>query len=323
MMLSQDRHRVLVECLAQRIGAVAASMHFSVYGLDATADHHATPPEDLVIVHDFTAAQIDNNIGYFVANELLPLLSRVYQPRVSATTEHNWNEQELFEHYVGEIVRSMDGDEQRAWHLFYDNTLAGLSQTAAASDLPGDFIGDFRAIYRQTIELIGELSWGSRQPLRVLDVATCFGFFPLLLAIQHGPEPKLRIKGCDLNTALVSLANGYARHRNLPRLTFMIADILADHIQEIFSPAQAFEVVTAIHLLEHLEPWQTQRAIDNLWKLTGRRLIIAVPLEDVPDPRFGHRQVFDRKRLTAMGRTLGHRCHSFEYHGAWVVIDRT
>jgi 2-polyprenyl-3-methyl-5-hydroxy-6-metoxy-1,4-benzoquinol methylase len=324
MMLSNDRHRILVECLAQRTEPVAASTHFCVYGLDSATNGGALP-EDLVIVHDFTADQIDNNIGYFVANELLPLLSRIHRSRARAVSaaESSWNEQEIFEHYVGEIVRSMDRDEQRAWHLFYDNTLAGLGQTTAATDLPGDFIDDFRAIYRQTMALIDEMSRSSRRSFGVLDVATCFGFFPLLLALECATKPHLSIKGCDLNTALVNLANGYAIHRNLPHLEFMVADILADGIQESFSPARAFHVVTAIHLLEHLEPWQTQRALENLWKLTKRRLIIAVPLEDVPDPRFGHRQVFDQKRLMAMGRGLGHRCHAFEYHGAWVVIDRT
>jgi hypothetical protein len=42
----------------------------------------------------------------------------------------------------------------------------------------------------------------------------------------------------------------------------------------------------------------------------------------MPDARFGHRQIFDQKRLLAIGRKLDGRCHSFEYHGAWIVIDR-
>jgi SAM-dependent methyltransferase len=132
----------------------------------------------------------------------------------------------------------------------------------------------------------------------------------------------MNIVGCDLNSALVNLANGYARFKGLQPVTFMVADILAGDIQSVLAPAPRFDVVTAIHLLEHLEPWQTQQAIDNLWKITGRRLIIAVPVEEIPDPRFGHRQTFDQKRLAAMGRKLGGRCHSFESHGAWIVIDR-
>jgi hypothetical protein len=49
---------------------------------------------------------------------------------------------------------------------------------------------------------------------------------------------------------------------------------------------------------------------------------LAVPLKTVPDPRYGHRQTFDRERLLALGRTLGGRCEYFEYHGGWLVCDR-
>ena len=322
MMLSRDRHRVLVECLAQRTQSVAASTHFCLYGLKATADGRVAP-EDLVVVHDFTPDRIDNNIGHYVASELLPLLITTYESQLVSATDYTWSEQEIFEHYVGEIVRSMDGNERRAWHLFYDNTLAALARTPEAGDVHQDFIADFSAIYRRTIQLIDEMPRSVRQPLRVLDVATCFGFFPLLVARQSSTKPSVNIVGCDLNSALVSLANDYARFKRVQSVTFMVADILASDIQAVLAPAPAFDVVTAIHLLEHLEPRQTQQAIDNLWKITARRLIIAVPLEEIPDPRFGHRQTFDQKRLTAMGRKLGGRCRSFESHGAWIVIDRT
>jgi hypothetical protein len=71
-----------------------------------------------------------------------------------------------------------------------------------------------------------------------------------------------------------------------------------------------------------LAPDETFRAIDHLWALTRCRLILAVPLEATPDARFGHRQVFDLARLTALGaRTAGH-CRSFADHGGWLVIDR-
>jgi 2-polyprenyl-3-methyl-5-hydroxy-6-metoxy-1,4-benzoquinol methylase len=315
MMLSRHRHGLLVDCLEQRTEPLAESTHFALHGLEATVNGGASP-EDLVVIHDFTPARIDNDIGYYVANELLPLLFPMYRSRAAA----DWNEQAIFEHYVGEIVRSVDGNERRAWHRFYDNTLAMLTDGGSAP--PRDFINDFSAIYRQAAALIHGMSSDSTQPRSVLDVATCFGFFPLLLA-RENTLSNTRIVACDLNSALVNLADGYARHRGLPHVTFTLADILVDDIEHLGFPTPTFDVVTAIHLLEHLEPWQTQRAADNLWKLTGSRLIIAVPLEETPDPRFGHRQIFDRKRLLALGRELGGRCHAFEYHGAWIVIDRS
>lgn len=137
----------------------------------------------------------------------------------------------------------------------------------------------------------------------MLDVATCFGFFPLLLERVRAMTGTLgEIAGCDLNPALMGFANAYARHAGLAEVQFGIADILAADLERELAPLPArYDVVTALHLLEHLEPAQTEQAIAHLWRLTARRLIIAVPLETVPDPRYGHQQVFDRDRLLTSG----------------------
>ena len=95
-------------------------------------------------------------------------------------------------------------------------------------------------------------------------------------------------------------------------MAFVRADILADEVApKLAADGAAFDVVTAIHLLEHLTAEETVRAMDNLWALTGRRLIVAVPFEAVPDPRFGHRQVFDRESLLALGRHDGRKLPLF------------
>lgn len=121
----------------------------------------------------------------------------------------------------------------------------------------------------------------------------------------------------------MGFADDYTRHEGLAQARFGVADILADDMERELAPLPArFDVVTALHLLEHLEPEQTNRAVANLWRLTARRLIIAVPIEDTPDPRYGHRQVFDRRRLLALGHALGGRCEYFEHHGGWLVSDR-
>lgn len=351
--LSRQRHQELVDCLSRRFEPVARSRHFTVYtvggnGGSETAGDVALDPGDVIVVHDFATSQIDNNIGCYVANELLPLLtppSGTDDPCDRGGDGYGYSEQEVFERYVGAIVRSMDGNERRAWHLFYDNTLAGLrgrgadpgesanvgevadlGESAEASPgaepgLPGqDFIADFGAIYRQTVDLVAEIPDAT-----VLDAATCFGFLPLVLATRleaAGHAPRL-IAGIDLNPALVALADDYARRRGYGDVRYIHGDILAPAIAWQFAGLPArFDVVTAIHVLEHLEPGQTGQALDNLWALARRRLVIAVPLEAAPDPRFGHLQVFDRETLLALGRRWGRRCRYFEHHGGWVVIDR-
>jgi 2-polyprenyl-3-methyl-5-hydroxy-6-metoxy-1,4-benzoquinol methylase len=318
--LSRQRHGSLVECLAQRAQPVAMSSHFTLYGIDP-ASTAAADPDEIIVVHDFAPEQIDNNIGCYVAKELLPLLAESRRPDVA--NGYAYSKQEIFERCVGEIVRSIDGNERRAWHLFYANTLAALQRNGSSRESAAkqDFIGDFGAIYRRVLSLAAELPHAT-----VLDVATCFGFLPLLLASRrNGAGQRLsRIAGCDLNPALVALADDYARQRQLADVSFVRADILSRDIERELAPlAPCFDVVTAIHLLEHLAPEQTRPAMNNLWRLTRQRLIVAVPLEEVPDPRFGHRQVFDREGLLALGRQTGGRCRYFEHHGGWIVIDRT
>lgn len=317
MMLSRRRHALLVEGLAQRAAPLGESARFRLYAL-------APPPADeFIIVHDFAPAEIDNNLGYHVVSELLPLLS-AHRHRIDS----GYGEQDLFERAVGDIVRSMAGNEGAAWRLFYANTLdatqrsAGLGQPPEPPSEPaGDFIGLFGAIYRRALELIDSLP-SSATPTTVLDVATCFGFFPLLLA-RVRPASLGKIAGCDLNPALMAFAGDYASHDGSDAVRFGVADILADDIERDLAPLSArFDAVTALHLLEHLEPAQTDRAMANLWRLAARRLIVAVPLEKTPDPRYGHRQIFDRERLLALGRTLGGRCEYFEHHGGWLVVDR-
>ena len=319
MMLSRHRHALLVEGLEQRAAPLGASARFQLYALNSTP-----PADEFVIVHDFQPNEIDNNLGHHVVTELLPLLT-AHRHRIDS----GYSEQDLFERSVGDIVRSMTGNEGSAWRLFYTNTLnatqasAGLTEpSGAANGRTNDFIGLFGAIYRYALELIEALP-ASTAPPTVLDVATCFGFFPLLLARLRTAKTLGEIAGCDLNPALMDFAADYARHEGLAEVQFGVSDILADDIERELAPLPArYDVVTALHLLEHLEPAQTEQAVANLWRLTAKRLIIAVPLETVPDPRYGHQQVFNRERLLAIGRTLGGHCDYFEYHGGWLVIDR-
>jgi hypothetical protein len=178
MMLSRHRHALLVNGLEQRAAPLAASAHFQLYPLTVTV-----PTDELIIVHDFSAAQIDNNLGYYVVSELLPLLA-AQRHRIDS----GYSEQDEFERSVGDIVRSMAGNERRAWRLFYANTLNATQISAGLGQPPGrpdgtasDFIGLFGAIYRYALDLIEALPAATAPPT-VLDVATCFGFFPLLLA---------------------------------------------------------------------------------------------------------------------------------------------
>lgn len=305
--LSRDRHGPLIAALAATATAQGCSTHFAVYRL----------PEEVVIVHDVRPDEIDNNISGLVAGELLPILGDALHDR--GNNGYRLSEQQVFEGCVGAIVRSIDANERRAWHRFYDNTLRNLADQRLSSD-HGDagVIAEFRAIYRTVARLIRETEHAT-----VLDVATCFGFLPLFLAAHEPPMAHIRLIACDLNPALVALAEDYREHRGIETVAFVRADILAaDLSADLGAVDQGFDVVTAIHLLEHLTADESARAIETLWALTRRRLIIAVPFEAEPDARFGHRQVFDGASLARLAARTDGRCRSFEHHGGWLVIDR-
>ena len=311
LVLSPHRHAALATALAALMPATASNEHFTLYAL-APAEHAATPLPEVVVVHHFSATQIDNNLGYYVAEELLPLLRTAWGalPPVSQVTDPlAYAEQAIFEHCVGAIVRSMDGNERRAWHRFYDNSLTALEQAMQEPTAAPDFIEPFAAIYRHLMTLV--------RGHTLLDAGTCFGFMPLLLA-RHAEQGLERIVGCDLDGALVSFATDYAAQQQQAQVHFVQADLLAD----TFTRVGRFATVTAIHVLEHLDGAQTSIALANLWNVTEQRLIVAVPLEERPDSRFGHHQIFNEERLLGLGRELGGRCQYLELHGGWLIVDR-
>ncbi len=350
LVFSPNRHAMLANCLAQQAPPIATSAHFTLYALNPT-EHADGYPAEVVVVHTFTPAQIDNNIGYYVASELLPMLSGT-----SIATSGDYSQQDLFENYMGAIVRSTHVSERQAWHRFYDNTLAGLRDYIIAhpdaappqprapthnggapqpaspprrwtDDIPEEenFIGNFGAIYHYTLQLVEAMPASAAGACSLLDAGTCFGFLPLLLA-RHGSalgsQSFSRVVGCDINPALVALASDYAHcHPNdgtIAEVSFATADLLSgapDHLGR-------FDVVVAIHVLEHIEHHQTEAMLATLWALTGQRLIITVPLEDTPDPRFGHLQAYDLERLMALGQRDDGTCHCFAYCGGWLVLDR-
>jgi len=306
--LCRHRHGPLIGCLDRSMPLLARSARFSVYGLS----------DDVIVVHDFSPEEIDNNIGGYVAHELLPLLYRAWPAPLSSDEPA----QAIFERCVGAIVRSVDPSERHAWCLFYDNTLAALRDPLRPGTEGGhpDFIGAFRSIYERCAELVAEVPGA-----RVLDVACCFGFLPLFLAGTGRGDAgaPAAITGCDLNAALMSLAEDYRRQRAVDGVAFVRADVLdRDFAQRIEGETGGYDVVTAIHLLEHLEPAQTAIAFDHLWAAARRRLVIAVPFEETPDATFGHRQVFDEARLAALGRRTNGQARCFTHHGGWLVIDR-
>jgi len=87
------------------------------------------------------------------------------------------------------------------------------------------------------------------------------------------------------------------------------------------------DTVTAVHLIEHIDPIATRAVLREALRLARRRVVVAVPFEDEARACYGHIQRFDHAALVDLGAelcaadpTLGAAVH--EYHGGWLIVDR-
>src|SRR5215470_1830180 len=202
---------------------------------------------------------ISNELARHIAAELVPLGLVPDGP--------------AFEQIFVDVVLATHPDPVQAWAVFYRNTMRRLRRPER--DGTG-CVATFARIYAHALSLIcGTI---------VLDVGCCFGFLPLLAAERY---PHLKVIGADLAPATVGLVGGVCQAR-ASRARFLAADLLALPFAD-----EAVDTVLAVHVLEHLPAGATAPALGQLCRVARRRVVVAVPLEDAPDPTFGHVQAFD------------------------------
>ncbi len=210
-----------------------------------------------------------------------------------------------FERLFVDTVLAAHPDPMRAWTAFYGNTLRRLR----GRDLSGtDSVAMFARIYRHVRSLI--------RGRTVLDVGSCFGFLPLLIAER---DPRLAVIGTDLVPAAAMLAGQIACELG-NRARFGAADLLALPVAD-----EAVDTVLAVHVLEHLPAEATAPALVQLRRVARRRVVVAVPLEDAPDPAFGHLQAFNLHKLAGIAADMdapGWSRAVYSADGGWLVLDR-
>jgi methyltransferase family protein len=243
-----------------------------------------------LVAHRIARGAVDNDIGERVADELV---------RPGLVSGPN-----AFEHCFAGLVESTGPSPQAAWRRFYDNTLLAFrgGGTGRTTDAP---ISTFARIYRHAERLVRGRS--------VLDIGSCFAFFPMLLAARG----EVRVTASDAHPPTVALARRMAAELGLP-ITFKTADVTG---RLPFATA-SFDTVTALHVLEHLPADRTVVALERLCWTALRRVIVAVPLEQTPDPVFGHQQSFDLPRLISLANAVpGWRGEAREHLGGWLVLE--
>ncbi|MCZ4552979.1 mycofactocin oligosaccharide methyltransferase MftM [Gordonia rubripertincta] len=200
--------------------------------------------------------------------------------------------QEQFEAAAIGLILTCGDSPESCWQAFYRNSLAELESSRSP----------FAPIHRRALSLL--------QGSSVLEVGSCFGFFALRAAAAG-----FDVSACDISSGAVTLLGKAAGRMGLTVQTQV------GNAVELPYPTDCTDTVTLIHLLEHL-PDQVDVAINEALRVARRRVVIAVPFEEVPSPHFGHHQRLTSETLVTWAARADHRgARIFTDHGGWLVLQ--
>jgi SAM-dependent methyltransferase len=206
-----------------------------------------------------------------------------------------------FESTFVSVVCSTAPEPAAAWTAFYRNTLRELAAGGAA--------GGTNAGMAPVHERAAALAVGD-----VVELGCCFGFLSLRLAAAGH-----RVTAVDLSPGTARLLASVAPAlRTSPGvgLRVLAGDALAAPLAD-----RCADTVFAVHLLEHLPPPAGAAVLAEMLRLARRRVVVAVPYEDEPNPTWGHIRTFDAAALTALGAATGRPFEVIDHHGGWLVVD--
>jgi hypothetical protein len=213
---------------------------------------------------------------------------------------------EIFERVFTGVVRSCIDDPLLAWCTFYGNTLARIRQywrtPGAAHGHGRTTISEFAPVYAHALQLI--------PAGQVLDIGSCFGFLPLLLA----ERPATTVTASDLSAGTMRLLGTVAAARGL-----QVSTVVCDAAR-IPVPDDWAETVSVIHLLEHVSAEHGTAVLREALRVARRQVVVAVPTEPEPTAAYGHVRTLDLRQLGELGSSTGHECSVHEYHGGWLIL---
>jgi SAM-dependent methyltransferase len=242
------------------------------------------------VSHWLRPDQLDNDLDGLLTDEL-------FAPGWLSGTE-------IFERVFTGVVRSSLDDPLLAWGTFYGNTLARIRQCwRTPNGREQTTISKFAPVYAHALQLI--------PPGQVLDVGSCYGFLPLLLA----ERPDSTATASDLSGGSMGLLEAVAAARGL-HVSTLVCDAA-----RIPVPDRWADTVSLIHLLEHVSPDHGRAVIDEALRVARHQVVVAVPVEPEPVAAYGHIRTFDLRQLSELGDRGGHRNSVHEYHGGWLLLD--
>ena len=242
----------------------------------------------LTVEHDLTPDELCDELTVMLAEQL-----------VDTGALRGQSEFEMV--FTGVVRSTIDGGLP-AWLRFYRNSLDRLESDAASAAMT------FAPIH----------AWAASQVSghRVIDLGSCFGFFPLRLARQG-----IDVLATDLSGPTMHLLDTVSARLRRPLTT------LSCNATDVPLPDNSADTVTALHLIEHLPAAAADAVLDEAVRLARRRVVIAVPFEDEPRECYGHVQRFDRATLGLLADRLcvrhpGITARTYEFHGGWLILDR-
>ncbi len=265
-------------------------------GLVVRTDHFrfclAERGRRIEVSHWLRPDELDNDVAGLLADEL-------FAPGWLAGVE-------IFERVFTGVVRSCINDPLLAWGTFYGNTLARIRQCwrapTGANGHGRTPISGFAPVYGHALQLI---------PVgQVLDVGSCFGFLPLLLA----ERPANTVTASDLSGGTMRLLKAVAAARGL-RVRTLVCDAA-----RIPVPDGWVDTVSVIHLLEHITPEHGSAVIREALRVARHLVVVAVPVEQESTAAYGHIRTFDLRELAELGGRSGYHHSVHDYHGAWLVL---
>ena len=201
-----------------------------------------------------------------------------------------------FEETFVAVVRDVDPD----WTIFYRNTLAAL----ATGGVPGGTNAGMAPVHDRAVAL-------AAGP-HVVELGCCFGFLSLRLASDGR-----RVTAVDLVPGTARLLGAVSAALGTP-----VSTLAGNALAVPLADASA-DTVFAVHLLEHLPRGLDAAVLTEMMRVARRRVVVAVPFEDEPAPAWGHVRTFDLDDLHALGAVTGLPYTVEEYHGGWLVLEKS
>ena len=233
--------------------------------------------------HTIGPDEISNDLADWIANDLVA--PGLLEPR-------------RFESTFVSVVRSVAADPATAWAAFYRNTLREL----AAGGCPGGTNAGMAPVHERAVELaLGE----------VVELGCCFGFLSLRLAAAGH-----RVTAVDLSSGTIALLAAVAPALGLD----CVPGGGGRAGRAAGRPLRRHRVRGAPAGAPATRP-RTPSCWREMLRLARRRVVVAVPYEDEPNPTWGHVRTFDAAALHALGAATGHRVRVADHHGGWLVVD--